>query len=443
MTIQTEFITLEDLVRGDVLDPRDPAYAAEAAGFNVAVAHRPDVVVAAVDAADVVATVRWAALNAVPLHVQATGHGAEREMSGGVLLSTRRLRSVSIDPAARTATVGAGTRWREVIDAAAQHGLAPLNGSSSDVGVVGYTLGGGLPVLGRTFGFAADSALSFDIVTMDGDARTVSRTHEPALFGLLAGGGHGLAVVTAMTFRLYRVAEVYGGALVFDGRHAEAVLRAFAAWAPALRDASNPGIRFLRAPDAPEVPRELAGRLTVHVTFAHVGQGGEKALAPMRAAAPVLLDLVGVLPYTEIDRVFSDPDAPMPFVAGGAGIVDLTEDAIRAVLAVAGPEAQTVLPLIDFRLLGGAMTSDAGRAASAHGLAYAMHAVGVVAPPIADRVPAALEGALAAMLPFGNGRSLRNFLGAGADLSEAFSDEVWAAVASAREEFDPQGLLRG
>ena len=442
MTLQLEFITLQDLVRGQVLDPADAQYAAEAAGYNLAVAHRPDVVVAALDAADVVATVRWAALNEVPLAVQATGHGAERPLAGGILLSTKRLRSVTVDPAARTATVGAGTRWREVIDAAAPHGLAPLNGSSSDVGVVGYTLGGGLPVLGRTFGFAADSVVSFDIVTMDGGARTVSRTQEPALFDLLCGGGAGLAVVTAVTFRLYRVAELYGGALVFDGEHAEAVLRSFAAWAPRLGDASNTAIRFLRAPDAPDVPRELAGRLTVHVSFAHVGRGGEAALAPMRAAAPVLIDAVGTLPYAEVDRVFSDPETPMPYLTGGAGLLALDEGAIQAILAVAGPAAQCLLPLVDIRLLGGAMTSDAGRAASAHGLGYAVHTVGVLAPPIAEAVPGAIQTVLGALAPFGNGRTPRNFLGDLEDASAAWTDEVGALLAAARAEFDPQGLLR-
>ncbi|MDQ0260547.1 FAD/FMN-containing dehydrogenase [Sinomonas atrocyanea] len=441
MTIQLEFITLQDLVRGEVLDPRDPRYAEEASAFNTAVAHRPDVVVAAADAADVVAAVRWASLNSVKLAVQATGHGAERGIAGGVLVSTKRLRSVSVDPAARTATVGAGARWREVIDAAAEHGLAPLNGSSSDVGVVGYTLGGGLPVLGRTYGFAADSVLSLDIVTLDGDARTVSPVREPELFGLLCGGGQGLAVVTGMTFRLYPVALVHGGELVFEGRHAEAVLRAFAAWAPRLTDASNAALRFLRAPDAPGVPPELAGRLTVHVAFAHVGRGGERALAPLRAAAPVLLDFVADLPYTEVDRVYSDPDQPMPFLTGGAGLVDLDDRTIRAVLALAGPDAGCLLPLVDIRLLGGAMASDDARTASAHGLAYAMHAVGVLAPPVADAVPGAIAEVLAGVAPFGNGHCPRNFLGDRSDLAPAWSAEVADRLAAAREELDPACLF--
>lgn len=441
MTIQLEFITLQDLVRGEVLDPRDSHFAEEVAAFNAAVAHRPDVVVAASDAADVVAAVRWASLNTVKVAVQATGHGAERGIRGGVLISTKHLRSVSIDPAARTATVGAGARWREVIDAAAEHGLAPLNGSSSDVGVVGYTLGGGLPVLGRTYGFAADSVLGLDTVTLDGHARTVSRTREPELFDLLCGGGPGLAIVLGITFRLYPVTSVYGGALIFDGRDAEAVLRAFAAWTPTLADASNAAIRFLRAPDAPEVPRELAGKLTVHVNFAHVGRGGEQALAPMRAAAPVLMDLVRPLPYADIDLVYSDPDQPMPFLSGGAGIVDLDDRTIDAVLAVAGPDADCILPLVDFRLLGGAMASDDVRTASAHGLAYAMHVVGILAPPVADAVPGAIAEMLAAVAPFGNGHCPRNFLGDRRDLSAAWSPAVAARLAALREGLDPEGLL--
>lgn len=441
MTTQLEFITLEDLVRGEVYDPADSNYAPEAAAFNAAVQHRPDAVLAARDAADVVAGVRWASLNSVPLAVQGTGHGAEKAVEGGLLISTRALRSVAIDPAARTATVGAGVKWRQVIDAAAPHGLAPLNGSSSDVGVVGYTLGGGLPVLGRTFGFAADSVVSFDVVTMDGVARTVSRTQEPELFNLLCGGGRGLAVVTSVTMRLYRVSEIYGGVLVFDGEHASAVLRSFAAWAPTLRDASNTAFKFLRAPDLPQVPRELAGRLTVHVHFAHVGKGGPEALAPMRQAAPVLIDGVGVLPYSEVDRVYNDPVDPMPFASGGVGIEDLTPAAIDAALALAGPEAECLLPMLEFRLLGGALTSDDGRAASALGLGYAAHVVGVMAPPIAHLVPAEIERTLAALSAFGNGHTPRNFLGGAPDTSPAWSDRVNAARAAAKDALDPEGLL--
>ena len=121
-------------VSGRVLDGGDPAAAAEVAGFNTAVTHRPSVVVAAQGARDVAAAVRYAAEAGSPLAVQATGHGAAAPVDGGVLVTTTRMQGCVVDPVARTARVEAGVRWRRVIDAAVPHGLAPLSGSSSGVG---------------------------------------------------------------------------------------------------------------------------------------------------------------------------------------------------------------------------------------------------------------------------------------------------------------------
>ena len=147
---------------GAVFDGQDPAAAAETAGFNTAVTHRPTVVVAATSAADVVAAVRHANDEGLPLVVQATGHGAGAPTDGTVFVSTKRMQGVRVDPVARVARVEAGVRWRSVIDAAVPHGLAPLSGSSSGVGVVGYTLGGGMGHLARRHGFAADHVRSVE-----------------------------------------------------------------------------------------------------------------------------------------------------------------------------------------------------------------------------------------------------------------------------------------
>src|SRR4029079_6376274 len=117
---------------------------------------------------DVVVTVRWAGENDLPVSVQATGHGAVLPITEGVLVSTRGLDELAIDPERRTARVGAGVKWRRVIDAAAQGGLGGLCGARSGVGVLGYTLGGGLPLLGRAYGFSSDHVRSIDVVTGDG-----------------------------------------------------------------------------------------------------------------------------------------------------------------------------------------------------------------------------------------------------------------------------------
>ncbi len=139
----SEIQSLAQSVHGRVMAPADPGYAEEASPFNLSARHEPELVVAANDAGDVAAAVRWAADHRMPVAVQATGHGAVLSYDHGLLISTKHMRDLTLDPAAGTARMGAGVRWRQVIEAAAPHGLAPLNGSSSDVGAVGYTLGGG------------------------------------------------------------------------------------------------------------------------------------------------------------------------------------------------------------------------------------------------------------------------------------------------------------
>ncbi|NKX49516.1 FAD-dependent oxidoreductase, partial [Arthrobacter deserti] len=188
MISEPDIQELKNAVRGPVLLPGDAGFEQEVAGYNLAVVHRPDVAVGVTDAADVSAAMKWAAARRMPVGVQATGHGANQVMEHGLLMTTGRMQELDVDPARRTARVGAGVRWRQVIDAAVPHGLIGLNGSTTDAGVVGYTLGGGLPVLGRVFGFAADHVPSIDIATPDGQLRTVDARNEPELFGLLRGG---------------------------------------------------------------------------------------------------------------------------------------------------------------------------------------------------------------------------------------------------------------
>src|SRR5437870_1641877 len=147
---------LRSRVHGPVYAAGDDGLAAEVATWNIAVQHTPAIAVGATCAADVSAAVAWAVAHDLRVAVQATGHGPVRNAAGSMMITTRRMRGLSIDPARRIARVEAGVKWIRVLEAAAEHGLAALCGSSSDVGVVGYSLGGGLGSLGRKYGFAAD-----------------------------------------------------------------------------------------------------------------------------------------------------------------------------------------------------------------------------------------------------------------------------------------------
>ena len=213
---------LVDAVTGPVTVPGDADYPGESRAFNLAIQHSPDVILGATDADDVAAGIRWAGGLGLPVSVQATGHGASSAIDGGLLISTSRMDDVVVDPVERTAAVGAGARWRDVLAESVPHGLIGLNGSSTDVGVVGYTLGGGLPILGRAFGFASDLVRSIEVVTPDGVVRHVDAESDPDLFAALRGGKGSFGVVTSMTFSLLPLDELYGGGIMYPGSDAAA-----------------------------------------------------------------------------------------------------------------------------------------------------------------------------------------------------------------------------
>jgi FAD/FMN-containing dehydrogenase len=198
--------------------------------FNSAFPVRPAALVAAADAADVAATVAWAARRGLRVAVMATGHGLNAAVEDGVLITTDRMNRASVDPGARTATVQAGATWAEVIQASAPHGLAPINGSSSGVGAVGYTLGSGNGPLSRAYGFAADHVRRATLVDGTGAVRDVDADSDPDLFWASRGGKGNFGVVTELEIELMPVATLYGGSVYYPGAAASDVLHGFAEW---------------------------------------------------------------------------------------------------------------------------------------------------------------------------------------------------------------------
>src|SRR5258707_5593129 len=223
---QNAIESLRTAVAGPVLTPEQDGYAAEVSGFEMAVEHAPAIAVGATDTDDVVATVRTAAGAGIPITVVGLGHAAVPAVTTGILLNTSRMTDVTLDVGARTARVGAGATWHDVMEVATPIGLAPVCGSSPGVGVAGYLLGGGLRPIGRTVGFSADHVRSFEIVGADGELRTVSAERDPDLFWALRGGKGGFGVVTAVTVDLLGLASLYGGREVFPGGGIVALFRA-------------------------------------------------------------------------------------------------------------------------------------------------------------------------------------------------------------------------
>ena len=220
-------------VAGSVLLPGDAGYDDERAVWNLNHELVPAVIVVPESAADVQAAVTFAAGQHRPVLVKTTGHQIVGQAHGAVVIATHRINDITIDAAGRTARVGAGVLWSEVIAKAAKAGLAPLNGSNPTVGVSGYTLGGGLsPTLGRSHGYAADHVRSLDVVTADGELRHVNAESEPDLFWALRGGKGNFAVVTALEFDLFPVSRLYAGGIYFPGERTADVLQSLDRLAP-------------------------------------------------------------------------------------------------------------------------------------------------------------------------------------------------------------------
>ncbi|MBV9923260.1 MAG: FAD-binding oxidoreductase [Pseudonocardia sp.] len=435
-------------VVGPVLRPGDPGLRTEIAGFNLTFTPTPALVVGATCTADVAAAVRYAASVGKRVAVQATGHGLVSDLHDTVLVTTRRMADVLIDPVAHTARVAAGVRWRAVIDAAAEHGLAPLSGSSSQVGVVGYTTGGGLGPLCRRYGFAADHVTRFTIVTADGAVRDVrAESTDPDdvdLFWAVRGGKGSFGIVTEIEFGLVPVTTFHGGAMFFAGEDAATVMHAWRQWAPTLPEDTTTSVALLRLPPAPELPEPLRGRFVVAVRFTHIGQEGPALLAPMRAVAPMIMDAVADLPFPAIDAVHMDPTDPMPVWDRGVALSALPAAAVDAVLAQAGPGVTSPLSIVEIRLLGGALARQPRipNAVTGRDAAFSVFTAGVTLASSVEAVAAAGAGVVEALRPWANG-CLINFLGqAGPErVGQLWSPADRARLVAIRERFDPAALL--
>ena len=298
-----QLASLRSACQGAVSVPGEDRYDLQVATWNLAVRLRPALVVGARAADDVVAAVRWAARLGLAVGVNATGHGAVPNAEGALLINTRRPSRITIDPRHATATVGAGARMGDVTAAAARYGLAPVQGSSGSAGAAGFTLGGGLGVLSRRFGLAADHVLSVNVVTSDGRLRTVDADRHPELFWALRGGKGNFGVVTSYRTALVRLAAFYGGGIFFDGAHAADVLRAYRHWITGLTEQTSTSVALLHLPPDPAVPEPIRGRYVVQLRLAHAGDSGKGARLArgIRSAAPVLLDALGDLPTTSLE----------------------------------------------------------------------------------------------------------------------------------------------
>jgi hypothetical protein len=450
-TVTAETAALDDLAArldGALVRAGDATWDAARQAWHLAVDQRPTAVVLAESAADIAATVDTARNLGLRVAAQGTGHNAGPlgPLDGTILLKTSTMRGVTIDPETSSARVEAGALWMDVTGAAAKHGLAALAGSAADVGVVGYTLGGGLSWLGRSHGLAANSVVAIEVVTADGRLRTVDDQHDPDLFWALRGGGGSFAIVTAMSFRLYPIEQVHAGVLFFPLERAAEVLHAYREWVADVPDSVTSVGRLLRFPPLPDLPDFLRGQsfAVVEAACQLPAHEADELLAPLRALGPAM-DTFRPTPMPELSLLHMDPDGPVPGFGDGLLIGAATAETIDAMLGAAGPESASPLLSVELRHLGGALAPGRmqGGAVSALDARFAMFAVGMA--PTDEGMAAVRESVdevQLALAPWATGGLYANFAERPKAETALFGTSA-RRLAAVKTAYDPADVIRG
>jgi hypothetical protein len=441
---------LTSALAGKVVTPEHARFDEARRAWNLAIDQRPAAVAFPESAQDVAAVVLFARELGLRVAAQGTGHNAGPlgSLQDTILLKTERMRAVSIDPARRTARVDAGVVWLEAVEAAAQHGLAALAGSSPDVGVVGYTLGGGISFLVRKHGLAANHVSAIEVVTADGRLARADREHQPDLFWALRGGGGSFGIVTAIELELLPITHAYAGILWYPIERGPEALHAWRelTHADGLPDELTTVGRFVNLPPIAEIPEPVRGKSFAIVEAYHLGDPthADELLAPLRALGPIN-DTIATVPMRALSHMHMDPEQPVPLAGDGLMVDQLPADALDTFVEAAGSGAEFPLVSIDLRHLGGELR----RPRPEHGpLAqidadYAMFAAGMVpAPELETPVRAQVQAVKDALAPWAAKQMYLNFAETTRTAASFWTEQAYHRLRRIKTAIDPDDIIR-
>jgi hypothetical protein len=439
--------SLRTSVSGRLVLPSDAEYDADRMPWVIVVDQRPAAILHCADAEDVEAAVRWAVEHGHPVTAQPRGHAARTTLDGTLMLRTRALQEIVVDAERRTARVGAGVKFGELMAALEGTGLTALCGSNPDVSVVGLVLGGGVSWFSRKHGFTANSVVAFDVVDARGCRTRVDRATDPELFWALRGGGGDFAIVVSVELALFPAENIYGGQLLWSVEHAPAVLRAFrdlAAYAP--RELSL-WAHIMHFPPVPDVPEPMRGRSFVTVASTYLGPRttAEALLWPLRDAAPVEMDLMRDVPVSRLGDVAAEPTEPTPVMEHSMLLSGLDDAAIDALCVAVGDPTTCPLMIVQIRGLGGAFRerSSGNGAVCSVDEPFNLFAGGVPAvPELVTAIPLAFRAIDEAVGRLATGRRLPNFTGAEQDNASGYDPATLARLRHVKRARDPHGVIR-
>ena len=307
---------LRSNMSGPVVAPGESGWDAARQAWNLTADQQPSLVAFAESAAEVRHAVDFARSHGLKLAAQGTGHAASslEPLEDTLLLKTMRMGSVEVNAAERTARVEAGALWGDLAVAAGEHGLSALSGSSPDVGVVGYTLGGGIGWLSRRHGLASNSVTAIEVVMADGELVRADHDHETDLFWALRGGGGSFGVVTALELELFETPAIHAGGMMWPAERAPEVFEAYRSLAAAAPAEFTSGIRFLCLPPIPEVPEPLRMKPLVDVTGALWAARRRRTSCSRRCGdlGDPIADTFATVEPAALAHIYGDPSSPRP-----------------------------------------------------------------------------------------------------------------------------------
>ncbi len=437
---------LRDRFADSVVTPADDGYDGARASFNLLHDQRPAAVATPTSAAETAAIVSAARDAGLRIAPRGSSHNIAPlgAVDDTLVVKLERMTGVELDTARGTARVEAGARWWDLLDRASDAGLAARHGSSPEINIVGYSLGGGVGWMARKHGLQANAVTAVELITADGAVRVVDADNEPELFWALRGGGGNFGVVTAIEFELVRQPEFHAGALFFEFERAAEILNAYREWTVDLPDEITSVGRTLQLPDLEVVPEIVRGKSFTIIEAVSVGGRDEmrELLAPLRELTPIM-DTFANVPPSALQHLHMDPVDPVPYEATHAMLGELTERAIDEALAAVGPGAGSPVSF-EVRHLGGALS----RGDASHGAIdtmrgeYMMFGLApiidpaMVAPMAADL--ARLQDAFAAD---DSGRYL-SFTEVEHAVEDMFPVGTVPRLRAVKADYDPEGLFR-
>ncbi len=445
---ETDFGELGARIKGRVTAAADDGYQDDRLPWALIADQRPAAVAFPAGAEDVQAIVRFAGEAGLRIAAQGTGHGARPvgDLSGTILVKTSEMIGVEIDEESGHARVLAGTLSIDVLNAAAGCGKAALCGSSPDVGMVGYSLGGGIGWLGRKHGIQANALTAVELVTADGELVRADGENEADLFWALRGGGGNFGVITAIEFDLMPVADPYAGMLAWPWERSEEVLKAWAEWAPGAPEEITTSARILQFPPIPDIPDFLRGRNLVMIDGAHCGSAeeAEEELRPFRELGPEL-DMWGTMPTPGLAQIHGDPEQPTPAVSDHCMVRELPPEAVEAFVGVSGPGSGSPLIFAELRQFGGAIARPPETPSAIGALSdpFCMFAIGIAMDPDSARAMEEHgEKVREAMAPWAGRRQYYNFAERPGEGGDYYEEDSYQRLLAVQAEIDPEGMFQ-